>query len=88
MVFEPDTYSESWTIMENIIVEARREFILQNRDKTAGQSGKKRVLLGPLARIVSSVLAFIWRYVAQNNLISQWSHSEWLGDITFSNTTN
>ena len=39
MVFEPDTYSESWTIMENIIVEARREFILQNRDKTARQSG-------------------------------------------------
>ena len=43
MVFEPDTYSESSTIMENIIVEAHREFILQNRDKTAGQSGKKRV---------------------------------------------
>ncbi len=62
MAFEPDTYSESSTIMENIIVEARREFILQNRDKTAGQSGKKRVLLGPLARSVSSVLAPIWRY--------------------------
>jgi hypothetical protein len=62
MVFEPDTYSESWTIMENIIVEARREFFLQNRDKTAGQSGKKRVLLGPLARSVSSVSAVIWRY--------------------------
>jgi hypothetical protein len=37
MVFEPDTYSESWTITENIIVEPRREFFLQNRDKTAGQ---------------------------------------------------
>ena len=38
MVFEPDTYSESSTIMENIIVEARCEFILQNRGKTAGQT--------------------------------------------------
>jgi hypothetical protein len=33
MVFEPDTYSESSTVMENIIVEALREFIIQNRDK-------------------------------------------------------
>ena len=38
MVFKPDTYSESSTILENIIVEAHREFILQNRDKTAGQT--------------------------------------------------
>jgi hypothetical protein len=34
MVFEPDTYSESSTVMENIIVKALREFIIQNRDKT------------------------------------------------------
>jgi hypothetical protein len=39
MVFEPDTYFESSTVMENIIVETLREFILQNRGKTAGQSG-------------------------------------------------
>ncbi len=39
MVFEPDTYSESSTILENIIVDAHREFILQNRVKTADQSG-------------------------------------------------
>jgi hypothetical protein len=43
--------------MENIIVETHREFILQNRGKTAGQSGA----YGPLARNVSSVLTLIWR---------------------------
>ena len=48
MVFEPDIYSESLTVMENIIVEALHEFILQNWDKTAGQSGKKRVRRDPL----------------------------------------
>ncbi len=51
MVFEPDTYSESSTILENIIVEAHREFILQNRDKTAGQSGAS----GTLARTGCSI---------------------------------
>jgi hypothetical protein len=40
MVIEPDTYSESSTLMENIIVEVLREFILQHEDKTAGQSGQ------------------------------------------------
>jgi hypothetical protein len=45
MVFKLDIYFESLTIMENIIV-AHRELILQNRDKTAGQISKKRVLLG------------------------------------------
>jgi hypothetical protein len=40
MVFEPDAYSESSIIMENIIVEALREFIIQNRET----KWKKQVL--------------------------------------------
>ncbi len=48
MAFEPGTYSESSIILENIIVEVHHEFILQNRYKTAGESGQKRVLRGSL----------------------------------------
>jgi hypothetical protein len=47
MVFEPDAYSESSIIMENIIVEALREFIIQNRDKTGKQSGKNKCCGSP-----------------------------------------
>jgi hypothetical protein len=43
--------------MENITVEALREFILQNRGKTAGKSGTYR----SLARTVRGVLTLIWR---------------------------
>ena len=57
MVFKPDTYSESSTVMENIIVEAHREFILQNRGKTAGQSSAT----GTLARSVSSAFDAVLR---------------------------
>jgi hypothetical protein len=53
VVFEPNTYFESLTIMENIIVEARHESILLNKE-TPGQSGKNATV--PLARSVSSVL--------------------------------
>ncbi len=48
MVFKPDTYSESSTILENIIVEAHREFILQNRVKTAGESAQNECYGAPL----------------------------------------
>ena len=56
MVFDPDTYSESSTVMENIIVEARHELMIKIGGKIEGESAKNRVLRGPLPRSVSSVL--------------------------------
>jgi hypothetical protein len=47
--------------MENIIVKTLREFIIQNRDKTGGQSGKKTSAAAPVARSVGNVLTLIWR---------------------------
>jgi hypothetical protein len=47
-VFKPYRYFESLTVIGNIIVEALLEFILQNKNKTAGKSGQKRVLQRPL----------------------------------------
>ena len=48
MVFEPDIYSESLTVMENIIVEARHEFMIKIGGKIEGESGKKLVRREPL----------------------------------------
>ena len=48
MVFKPDIYSESLTVMENIIVEARHEFMIKIGGKIEGESGKKLVRREPL----------------------------------------
>jgi hypothetical protein len=48
MDFKPDTYSESLTVMENIIVEARREFMIKIGGKIEGQSGKNECFGTPL----------------------------------------